>query len=109
MSPLADVVDRLVPITLFNKGQSSKIFERVKTEHELVVLKNNAPAAIILSLDEYKRLKEADVDLYFLQLADERMRGDWESRTIPFDDVLAKHGLSIADLDDIKDIEAELE
>jgi prevent-host-death family protein len=108
MSPLADTIDRLVPITLFNKGQSSKIFERVKTERELVVLKNNTPVAVILSLDEYKRLKEADEDLYFLQLANERMQGDWESRAIPFDEVLAKHGLTIADLEDV-DIEAEFE
>jgi prevent-host-death family protein len=102
MSPLTDAIDRLVPITLFNKGQSSKIFERVKAERELIVLKNNTPAAVILSLDEYRRLKEADEDLYFLQLANERMQGDWESRTIPFDDVLARHGLTAADLEDVE-------
>ncbi|MDR2586869.1 MAG: type II toxin-antitoxin system Phd/YefM family antitoxin [Coriobacteriales bacterium] len=108
MSPLVDTIDRLVPITLFNKGQSSKIFERVKTEHELIVLKNNVPAAVILSLDEYKRLKEADEDLYFLRLADERMQGDWESRAIPANEFWAKCGLSETDIDEV-DIEAELE
>jgi prevent-host-death family protein len=107
MSSLADAIDRFVPITLFNKGQSSKIFERVKTERELIVLKNNAPAAIILSLDEYKRLKEADEDLYFLQLANERMQGDWESRAIPSDEFWARHGISEVDLDDSMEIEFE--
>jgi prevent-host-death family protein len=107
MSPLADAIDRLVPITLFNKGQSSRIFERVKTERELIVLKNNAPAAVILSLDEYRRLKEADEDLYLLQLADERMQGDWESRAIPAAEIWAKYGLSEADLDDSLEIEFE--
>ncbi|MDR1088576.1 MAG: type II toxin-antitoxin system Phd/YefM family antitoxin [Coriobacteriales bacterium] len=107
MSPLTDAIDRLVPITLFNKGQSSRIFERVKTEHELVVVKNNAPAAVILSLDEYKRLKEVDEDLYLLQLAHERMQGDWESRAIPFDEVLARQGLTRADLDDVDEGEFE--
>jgi prevent-host-death family protein len=101
------MIDRLVPISLFNKGQSAKIFERVKTEHELIVMKNNMPVVAILSLDEYKRLREADEDLYFLRLADERMQGDWESRTIPFDVVLARHGLSRADLDDSMEIEFE--
>ncbi|MDR2197157.1 MAG: type II toxin-antitoxin system Phd/YefM family antitoxin [Coriobacteriales bacterium] len=107
MSPLADVMDRLVPITLFNRGQSSKIFERVKTERELIVLKNNAPTAVILSLDEYRALKEAEEDLCLLQMADERMQGDWRARARPFSELLSEIGI---DPDDpLDDVEVEFE
>jgi len=45
-----------VPISQFNKGQAGKIFDRLKTEPQIVVLKNNTPVAVLLSLEEYDRL-----------------------------------------------------
>ena len=102
MSPLVDTTSRLVPISLFNKGQSSKIFERVKTERELIVLKNNEPAAVILSLEEYRSLKQAEEDLCLLQIAHQRMQGDWESRTIPAAEVWAQFGLDDAEVEDVE-------
>ena len=56
MAITADVLNSLVSITQFNKGQASKIFDRLRTERQLVVLKNNAPSAVILSPEEYERL-----------------------------------------------------
>jgi antitoxin StbD len=53
-----NLLNSLVSITQFNKGQSSKIFERLKQEKQLVVLKNNIPTAVILSPAEYERLLE---------------------------------------------------
>ena len=37
---MANVMERLVPISQFNKGQATKIFSRLKSERELFVLKN---------------------------------------------------------------------
>ena len=37
------LIDRLVPISESNKGQASKIFERLQTDRSLVIIKNNAP------------------------------------------------------------------
>lgn len=36
---MANVMDCLVPISLFNKGQATKIFNRLKETKELFVLK----------------------------------------------------------------------
>lgn len=51
-----NILNNLVSITQFNKGQSSKIFERLKEEKQIVVLRNNIPTAVILSPEEYDRL-----------------------------------------------------
>ena len=56
MAYTADILDSLVPITQFNRGQASRIFDRLHTENQLIVLKNNQPAAIILSPSEFQRL-----------------------------------------------------
>lgn len=51
-----NLLNNLVPITMFNQGQASKIFSRLQDEKQIVVLKNNVPTAILLSPDEYDRL-----------------------------------------------------
>ena len=48
MDHTANILKSLVPITQFNRGQASRIFDRLRTERQLVVLKNNQPAAVIL-------------------------------------------------------------
>lgn len=54
------VLDSLVPIFQFNKGHASRIFDRLKEKKQMVVLKNNDLAAVLLSPEEYTRLAEAD-------------------------------------------------
>ena len=60
MAIATNILQCLVPISQFNKGQASKIFDRLRSEKELIVLKNNQPSAIILSPEEYTRLTEIE-------------------------------------------------
>ena len=53
---ISGLIDRLVPISEFNKGQASKIFERLQTDRSLVIIKNNAPVGGLLSVEEYGEL-----------------------------------------------------
>ena len=62
-----DTLNSLVSITQFNKGQASRIFDRLRSEKQLIVLKNNVPSAVILSPEEYIRLSELAED-YALML-----------------------------------------
>ena len=96
-----------VPISQFNKGQASKIFERLKTEQRMLVLKNNAPAAVILSPEEYYRITEYEMDQELLRMAHARMQGDWESQCIPFEEVLEQLGMTLEDLDAAEELEIE--
>ena len=96
-----------VPISQFNKGQAAKIFERLKTEQRLMVLKNNAPAAVILSPEEYYRITEYEFDQELLHVARERMQGNWESTCIPFDQVLEESGITLEMIDAAEELEIE--
>lgn len=51
-----NLLNNLVSVTMFNQGQASKIFNRLQSEKQIIVLKNNNPTAILLSPDEYDRL-----------------------------------------------------
>lgn len=51
---VSNVLKSLVSITNFNKGKASQLFSRVQKGETLVVLKNNAPVAIVISPEEYK-------------------------------------------------------
>ena len=53
---ISGLIDRLVPISEFNKGQASKIFERLQMDRSLVIIKNNVPVGVLLSIEEYKEL-----------------------------------------------------
>jgi len=50
-------IDKFVPISQFNKGKASQIFAQMEKARRMIVMKNNQPAAVILSMDEYERLR----------------------------------------------------
>lgn len=93
MSYNTDILNSLVPITQFNRGQASRIFDRLHSQKQLVVLKNNQPAAVILSPDEYERLTEMEEDYTLLLEAAERL----ENNKVPassMEDVMKELGIS---------------
>jgi len=98
MTISADALDSLVPITQFNKGLAAKIFGRLRTERQIVVLKNNQPTAVILSPEEYKRLSEAEENLHLLQLAGSRLTPGWENHVLSEKDFWADSDITDEDL-----------
>jgi antitoxin StbD len=97
----------LVLITQFNKGQAAKIFYHLKTERRIVVLKNNAPFAIILSPDEYLRLLEIEEENILSNLAEQRLADYNPGDEISFDETLIQLGLTHEDIDHAKELEIE--
>ena len=45
-----------VPISRFNKGEAGKIIEEVKRDGIRVIVKNNAPECVMLSVEAYEKL-----------------------------------------------------
>ena len=45
---------KIVPITAFNKGKASKIFNELSKDQNTVVMKNNIPIAIIIKAPTLK-------------------------------------------------------
>ncbi len=107
MAITTDLLQSLVPISQFNKGQAAKIFDRLHSEKELIVLKNNQPSAIILSPEEYTRLTEIEEDYLLLLEATKRMADNGNNKTISFDSVMSNLGISEDELLDTGDIDIE--
>ena len=80
MANAANILHSLVPISQFNKGKAAQIFDRLRTEKELVVLKNNQPSAVILSPEEYTRLTEIEKD--YMLLLEAKMWRKWKSNDL---------------------------
>ena len=97
MAYTAAILDNLIPITQFNRGQASRIFDRLHSESRLVVLKNNQPAAIILSPSEFQRLSEIEEDYTLLLEATRRLKED-SSSTSSREDVVSELNINEADL-----------
>ena len=97
MAYTADILESLVPITQFNRGQASRIFDRLHNENQLIVLKNNQPAAIILSPSEFQRLREIEEDYSLLLEATRRLKED-SSSTYSRKDLMSELNINEADL-----------
>ena len=107
MAFAAELLQSLVPISQFNKGQAAKIFDRLHSERELIVLKNNQPSAIILSPEEYTRLTEIEEDYFLMLEANKRMEDNGNNKTISFDSVMSNLGISEDELLDTENIDIE--
>jgi PHD/YefM family antitoxin component YafN of YafNO toxin-antitoxin module len=99
-----DLLRSLVSITQFNKGHAAKIFDRLKTERRIVVLKNNSPTAIILSPDEYLRLLEIEEDSLLLDLAEQRLADYKPGNGISYEEALVQIGVTNEDVENARDL-----
>lgn len=54
---ISGVSKNLVSITQFNRGKASPLFSRAKNGETLLVIKNNTPVAVVLSVEEYELLR----------------------------------------------------
>lgn len=53
------LTERLVSISDFSQGKAGKIFSDVaENDKEYIVLKNNQPIALLLSIKEYRKIQE---------------------------------------------------
>ena len=107
MAIAADLLQSLVPISQFNKGQAAKIFDRLQSERELIVFKNNQPSAIILSPEEYTRLIEIEENYFLLLEANKRIEDNGNNKTISFDSVMNNLGISEDELLETEDVDIE--
>jgi len=105
MQSAVSIMKSLVPITQFNKGQAAKIFDRVKSERRLVVLKNNAPSAVIMSPEEYERLAEIEENYYLLSLAERRLKDG--GIPVGVSEVMRRLGISPDSVQSAEELEIE--
>lgn len=73
MTNYANALKNMVSFSDFNKGQAGKIFNNVKSEGTKIVVKNNNPECVLVSVDDYLRMVDEINDMRALLMAVDRM------------------------------------
>lgn len=107
MPNVTSAIRNTVPITSFNRGLAGKVFEDVRRNGTMVVMKNNAAECVLISPKEYVRLMDELEDARLLALAQERLAQYDPSQTISHEEVCARLGIAKEDLAGWEDVEFE--
>ena len=103
---IGGVMNSLIPISRFNKGEANKIFEEVRETGFKIVLKNNTPACVLLTPENYEEMLEIIEDYKLLIEAEKRTVNSKIEDYIPTNSVLSELGINQKELDDVEvDIE----
>jgi antitoxin StbD len=97
----------IVPISRFNRGEASKIFDEVSENGVKVVLKNNVPACVLVTPERYEEMVEMLEDYALFFEAEKRMKNASSKGFISQQQVFDELGLSESDLDDGVDVDIE--
>ena len=107
---LLDLTERLVPISDFSQGKAGKIYSDVaENNNEYIILKNNQPTAVLLSIKEYREIQEKSAkleellermeNLRLLKLAESRA----DNATSSFEAFVNEQGFSMEELEEISE------
>ncbi len=99
-----NILDSMIPISRFNKGEANKIFTEVKNDGIRIVVKNNTPECVLISPKDYQALIEQYEDALLLAEANNRLSKNLEY--VSHDDIFSDLNINEQDLENI-DIEVE--
>lgn len=105
---LLDLTERLVPISDFSQGKAGKIFNDViENNNEYIVLKNNQPIAVLVSVEEYRDTQKrlARMESFYDKIENMRLKKIAESRindnTTSFKSFINEQGFSMEELEEL--------
>lgn len=104
---IKDLMNHIVPISRFNKGEANKICEEVKASGVKVVLKNNTRVMMLVEPNQYDEMVELLEDYALLFEAEERMRKAETEGFITQEEVMKNHHITQTDLDNIEDVDID--
>ncbi len=96
-----------VSISLFNKGQASKIFDSVRKTGIKIVMKNNKPECVLISPEDYVKMIDQLNDAKLLMLANERMAKVNPEKMVTQKEFDEKYGIMESDLQGFDEVEFE--
>lgn len=108
---LKHIINKFISISDLSRGKASKVVQNVvKNEDQCIIIKNNKPEAIILSLNEYlelieikEKLHELEENIELIQMANERIEKYTSSDTISHEEVLDRYDLSEEEINRLMD------
>lgn len=95
------MMDAIVPISRFNRGEANKIFDEVNARGVKVVLKNNAAACVLVNPERYDEMVEALED-YALYFEAERRVKAAGAETLSHSDIKKEFGIRDQDLEGVE-------
>ena len=95
-----NILESIIPISQFNKGQANKIFSDVKKHGTRIVVKNNIPECILISPQNYQKMLEEYEDA--ILAVEAQKRETQEVDYISQEEIFTKYNISEKDLDDIE-------
>lgn len=93
------IMNAIVPITRFNKGEANRIFDEVESCGTKIVMKNNRPTCILMSPEKYETLMEMLSDYILQEEAERRMASADSEKAMSHLEVMESFGITEMDLD----------
>ena len=101
----AEFMRSMIPVSRFNKGEASKIFDEVEKSGMGIVVKNNKPTCVLLSPQRYEEVMEDMENMYLSMVAEKRLEEN--SPYHSSEDVMKRLGISEEDLESSEDVVIE--
>ena len=97
-----NILDSIVPISRFNKGEANKIFSDVKKYGTRIVvgMYDNIPECVLMSPQTYQQIMNEYEDAVLLAEAQKRLSQNVEYTD--HEDLMKKFGLTESDLNDVE-------
>lgn len=104
---MKDVMNTIIPISRFNRGEANKIFDEVKKTGVKIVLKNNIRVGVLVEPEHYDQMVELLEDYALFLEAEERMKIAETEGFLTQEQVMKYHNITQADLDNTEEVEIE--
>jgi len=104
---IKNIMNQIIPISRFNRGEANKIFDEVKETGVKAVLKNNIRVGVIVEPEQYDEMVELLEDYALFFEAEQRMIKAEKEGFLSQQQVMEFQEITETDLDNTEDVEIE--
>lgn len=97
---IKDMLNELVPISRFNKGEANRIFAEVNNSGYKIVIKNNKPICVLITPEKYEEMMDIIEDYRLFIEAEKRMKTTDENDCISHEQLMKNMNI---DKDELKE------
>ena len=101
MNTARDIMNSIVPISRFNKGEAGKVFDEVSKEGAKIVIRNNVPTCVLLNPKEYEAMLE-ELENYKLYAEANKRMDNTNYKTISEEEVMKRLNITDKDIDEVE-------
>ena len=99
---IGNILNSIIPISRFNKGEAGKIFEEVSESGTKIVVKNNKPTCVLITPEKYEEMMETIENYYLLEEVDKRIKYAQNTDFVNQDEIMKEFNITKEDLEDIE-------